>query len=827
MRRVLKLLLYLLTAGFTVFVFAVIATIGAYFYVADDLPEVETLREIQLQVPLRVYTRDGRLMAEFGEKRRVPVTWEDIPEPMVDAFLAAEDDRFFEHPGVDYQGILRAAFNLLVTGEKTQGGSTITMQLARNFFLSREKTYIRKLSEIFLALKIERELSKQEVLTLYLNKIYLGNRAYGVGAAAEVYYGRTVDRLDLAQVAMIAGLPKAPSSFNPLANPERARERRSYVLRRMEELGYIGPGERERTDAEPLTAEFHGQVVQVSAPYVAEMVRSEMVERYGPSAYTAGYRVVTTIDSRLQPAAVSAVRAGLEAYDRRHGWRGAVTTVDVPVLGESDGDRPPEEAAAQWEVAVKDVPSVADLVPAVVIRLEERSAIAHARGRGRVEIPWEGMQWARPFVDRNTLGDPPEKAGDILSHGDVVYLREGAAGWNLVQVPEVQGALVSLDPVDGAVTALTGGYNFTASKFNRVTQAERQPGSAFKPFVYGTALAHGFTPATVVNDAPVVFADEALENVWRPENYSQRFFGPTRLREALYKSRNLVSIRVLRETGIANARDYMPRFGFDREKLPDDLSLALGSLSLTPMELARGFTVLANGGHLVAPYVIDRIEDGDGRVIHAANPPVVCEACAEAWKGQPLNDPEPYRLSSGTDALAWQTPAVPLAGRTIPEQDAYLMVDMMQDVVKRGTGRRALALGRDDLAGKTGTANDFRDAWFSGFNRELVATAWIGFDQPASLGRGEAGATAALPIWIDYMGAALAGVAESRMERPDGLVTVRIDPETGLRARAGNPDAIFETFRDGNVPELEPPLDEGRSAKPGDEEDEEKAEDLF
>jgi penicillin-binding protein 1A len=771
----------------TLFCAAVAGAAGVgfvYFILVPKLPSVEVLRDVQFQVPLRVYTRDGKLVAEFGEKRRIPLTYEQIPPQMVQAFIAAEDDRFFEHPGVDYQGIARAIWNLVLTGERSQGGSTITMQVARNFFLSSEKTYLRKANEILLALKIEQELSKQQILELYLNKIYLGNRAYGVGAAAQAYYGKPAPELTLAEMAMIAGLPKAPSAYNPLANAERAQERRSYVLRRMRELGFV-PEEQYRLALEtPVSARHHGLSVEVEAPYVAEMVRAEMVARHGAEqAYTGGYQVFTTVDSRLQTAATAALRGALLAYDERHGYRGAVAKVDL------------DEAATEQarREALRSYYPVGDIRSALVLEVGEDGAQLLVADEAELQtLPWQGMRWARSFVSRDALGPEPAKPADVLAPGDIVRVRPSAEGWRLTQIPEVAGALVALAPADGALAALVGGFDFYESKFNRATQALRQPGSALKPFIYSAALEKGFTPATVVNDAPVVFRDAALEGTWRPENYSGRFYGPTRLREALTYSRNLVSIRVLQDIGVPFAIDHVQRFGFAPDRLARNLSLSLGNASISPLELASGYTVFANGGFKVSPYFIERIEGADGEVLFKAEPARACEACEK-----------PVELLK-TSAQPVAAAAEPVADRVISPQNAYLMTSMMRDVARLGTARRLRELGRSDLAGKTGTTNDQRDAWFAGFNDSLVATAWVGFDQVLPLGAGETGSSAALPMWLEFMRSALKDVPERPLQQPDGLITVRIDPETGLTARADNPKAVFETFYVDSVPPLEP-----------------------
>lgn len=757
----------------------------AYFTLAPKLPEVDVLRNIQLQVPMRVYTADGVLIAEYGEKRRIPLRYQQIPEAMIQAFVAAEDDRFFEHPGVDYQGLLRAVLNLVLTGERSQGGSTITMQVARNFFLSSEKTYLRKANEILLALKIERELSKEQILELYLNKIYLGNRAYGVGAAAQVYYGRPVSELSLAEVAMIAGLPKAPSAYNPVANPERAMVRRGYVLRRMQHLNYITAAEHAEADAAPNSAEAHRVILGVDAQYVAEMARGEMIERFGEEIYTDGYRVYTTIDSRKQQAATTALRRVLLDYDQRHGFRGPLAQLEPERL------ESPELLADE----LAKHPISGDIQVAAVTAIEEEGATLLVRGASEPQdLPFEGMRWARRFINRDAVGDAPSKPADVLAVGDVVHVQKQDDGWRLVQLPQVEGALLALSPDDGSIVALAGGFDFFRSKFNRATQALRQPGSAFKPFVYSAALEKGFTPATIINDAPVVFRDRALEGTWRPENYSGRFYGPTRLRTALTHSRNLVSVRVLRDIGVSYATDYVSRFGFSKDRLAQNLSLSLGNASITPLELAAGYAVFANGGFQVLPHVIDRVEGADGEMLFQTEAPLACEDCVPV-------EAEPEAENVTVAAIDTEQPQ--LAERVISAQNAYMMTSMMRDVVQYGTGRRLLQLGRNDLAGKTGTTNEQRDAWFSGFNAQLVTTAWVGFDQSHPLGAGETGAQIALPMWLEFMQVALEGEPEHALKQPEGLVSVRIDPDTGLAARAENGDAIFEVFQDDNIPPLE------------------------
>jgi penicillin-binding protein 1A len=831
MRRAPKIISIVLAAIAGLALLGILTVGGVYLYVAPSLPSVGVLKDIHLQVPLRVYTRDGRLMAEFGNKRRVPLAYDQVPKRVIQAFISAEDERFFEHSGVDFKAILRAAISLALTGKKEQGGGTITMQVARNFFLTRQKTYSRKIREIFLALRIDRELTKKDILDLYLNKIYLGEGAYGIGAAARVYYGSDVAHLTLAQIAMIAGLPRAPSADNPLASPKRALARRAYVLGRMHVHGYIGDAAYKRAMQAPVTATYHSPTITVHAPYVAEMVRRRMVHRFGKDAYTAGYSVFTTLDSRLEPLAQKALRKGLEAYTRRHGFRGAAAHIALPTAGNP----------AAWEKLLTHSP-VGMLDPALVLKVHGRKARVYVKSVGVVTLSWEGMKWARPYIDANHEGPRPQQASDILKPGDVVYVehvKHGKHGkqstWMLGQLPKVQGALVSLDPFDGALVALAGGFDFHLSKFNRATQAVRQPGSSFKPFVYSAALEDGFTPATVVDDTPVVVANRSLDAVWRPQNYAGRFNGPTRLRVALAHSLNLVSVRILQRIGIPYAVNYLKRFGFRANKLPHNLTLALGSASVTPMQMARGYAVFANGGRLIGPYLIERVLSSQGKVVYQAHPALACVACqrggAAAARGgksagkssarvaarktpgggraarQPGHRGGAHQKAASAAVPSMRKPeraraprSVRIARQAITPQNAYMIRDMMRDVIRHGTGRRARALGRTDLAGKTGTTNNFSDAWFGGFNPNLVTVAWVGFDKLQTLGRYEEGAHAALPVWINFMGPALAGVPNQPDPAPNGIVTVRIDSVTGLLAGAGDPNAMFEIFRVGHLP---------------------------
>ena len=811
-------------------------TAGGYFYLNPKLPSIEGLSNVQLQVPLRIYSSDGVLMGEFGEKRRSPKKLEEIPDLMLQAFLSAEDDRFFDHPGVDYQGILRAVVNLLKTGERGQGGSTITMQLARNFYLSSEKTYLRKLNEILLALKIERELDKEKILELYLNKIYLGNRSYGVAAAAQIYYGFDLEELSLAQIAMIAGLPKAPSTYNPIINPERALIRRNYVLSRMHQLEFITTAEYDEQRDAPVTAKRHRSALGVHAPYVNEMARAEIVKQFGDEAYIRGLKVYTTINKRLQQAANDSIWNGLVSYDKRHGYRGVVRHIELTaedeavteqeVITEKVADEDATNDSQSELISIlKDDGNYGRFMPALILSVnddisvdthagakvntgkndkasaeaiakDQRSAIALLKDGNQVRIPWSGIQWARQYISVNRVGNELQKISEVINPGDVVWLaHDSVTGWSLAQIPQVQGALVSVDPNTGAIQSLVGGFDFEHSKFNRVVQAKRQAGSGFKPIIYAAALDEKYTPASLINDAPVVFEDAVLEGAWRPENYSGKTYGPTRLRMALYKSRNLVSIRILRSIGIRQAKLFAQNFGLNSDELPHDLSLSLGSAELSPLQLSRIYSVFANGGYLTEPYLIQRIEDADGSTLFEADPAVACTSCVIAEQSWAEQKWSPDIVED--DSL---TKLPKQAERTLEPRLAFQMNSILQDVVLRGTGRRALALGRKDLAGKTGTTNDQRDAWFNGYNPDLVTTTWMGFDQLKPLGNKETAAHAALPIWVDYMKVALAGKPERQLARPDGLVTMKINAETGQAATDEDTNTVFEIFRKERAP---------------------------
>ena len=753
----------------------IIVALAVVLVIAPTLPSIENLRDMRLKVPLRVYTSSGLLMAEYGDERRIPIAVGDAPPLLTFAVLAAEDDAFFEHGGVDFLGIARAALANFRSGEHGQGASTITMQVARNYFLSPEKTYTRKIKEMLLAFKIERELSKDEILALYLNKIFLGHRAYGFEAAAQIYYGRALSELSLPELAMLAGLPKAPSRSNPISNPDAARDRRNYVLKRMYDLGHIDEPTYRQAAAAEITAARHSAAAEVEAPFVAEMVRQYMVERYGEEAYTAGYKVTTTVDAEAQQAADAALRRGLVAYDRRHGYRGPAGRVDVSSVPGRDGL---DEALGGFAV-------VGDLLPAVVLEVRDRELSAYTAGGEVAEVQWPGLSWARRHLSASALGASPKQAADVAAVGDVVYLAKGGEGWELAQLPAIAGALVSLRPADGAIIALSGGFNYYQSKFNRAIQAERQPGSNIKPFIYSAALEKGFTAASRISGAPIVIHDVSLEDVWRPENYSGKFFGPTSLRDALRLSLNLVSIRLLRAIGPGYAVDYLSRFGFDPQRLPRNLSLALGTASLTPLEMVRAFAVFANGGYLIEPYFIERVEDGAGVTVESAEPAVVCPTCLR---------PEDYFEAGISTLPPEQLPLENYASRAITPENAFVMTTLMRGVITAGTGRGAQALGRTDIAGKTGTTNDYRDAWFSGFTPRIVTTVWAGFDQPATLGRNETGGRVALPIWVDFMRVALKDVPVVPFVPPLGVTTAYVNRVSGRPTVADDPYSYEEYF---------------------------------
>jgi penicillin-binding protein 1A len=796
------------------------------------------MRSGSLAVPLRVYARDGELIDEIGEKRRLPTNYADIPPLVREAFIAAEDERFFQHHGFDYSGVLRAAWVDLHSGDFTQGASTITMQAARNMFLTFDKTIRRKLQEIFLTYRLEHEFTKQEILGTYLNVIFLGQRSYGVAAAAQTYYGKPLDQLTIAEAATLAGIPQAPSRYNPIFNPRAVRARRHYVLGQMLKLGDIDAAEQSVADATPVQARDHGSLSDVEAPFVAEMARAELVARFGEDAVNQGYKVYTTIDARLQTAANRAVRIGLIEYDRRHGYRGPLGHIRLPAAADT----------ATLDRALLSVPPIGDLHPALVTSVGLRDARVYVQAQGFAQIDWDGLSWARPRLSDTSTGRAPQRAADVVQPGDLVYVvasRDGMA--QLAELPDAQAALVAMDPDDGAVSAIVGGFDYYNNKFNRVTQARRQPGSGFKPFLYSCALDHGFTPATVVLDAPIVYDDSDQEKIWRPENSEKGFDGPMRLREGLVFSRNLMTIRVVRQLGVDAATSCTSRFGFDPKVMPQDLTLALGSLPVTPLQMATAYSVFANGGFSVNSYFIDRIEDAEGQVVFQAAPKVVCDYCqapaAAATPGtpaaaggsvgqSPAAAPDaPTAAPAAQPAQAAQAaplgpaigasianpdqipalldppllPANRIAPRVISPQNAWLMDDMMADVIKRGTGVRASVLKRSDISGKTGTTNQARDTWFNGFNRHIVASVWVGYDDERPLGEGEEGSRTAVPIWTSFMREALRDQPDEPRPLPPGLVTVRISKRTGLLATAQDSDVMYETFMDGALPQAESP----------------------
>ena len=783
-----------------VFCGLLLALSGAFLYLSPGLPSVEALRSIQLQIPLRVYSSDGKLIAEFGEMRRTPIRFAEIPPNFINALLSAEDDNFANHYGVDPSSLMRAATQLVKSGHIQSGGSTITMQVAKNFFLSSERSFSRKTTEILLALQIERQLTKDEILELYVNKIYLGNRAYGIEAAAQVYYGKSIRDVSLAQMAMIAGLPKAPSRFNPLANPARSKERRDWILGRMYKLGKITEAAYTEAINEPLNASYHVPTPEVSAPYIAEMARAEMVGRYGSDAYTEGFRVTTTVPSDLQEMANTAVHEGLMTYDQRHGYRGPES-------------RLPGKTQAAWATELTKQRTISGLEPAIVTQIEKNGVQVLTRN-GEEHVAWDTMKWARPFLNTNSMGAVPRQPADVAQVGDLIRVqRQADNSLKFSQIPVAQGALVTLDPKNGAIRALVGGFAFEQSNYNRAMQAKRQPGSSFKPFVYSAALDNGYTAASLVNDAPIVFVDEYLDKVWRPKNDTNTFLGPIRMREALYKSRNLVSIRLLQSMGVDHTIDYISKFGFNKQDLPRNLSLALGTATLTPMEIATGWSTFANGGYKITPYIIDKIESRNGEMLFSANPPSVpTEDTTSSGIAAPEHSFTVNTVAGENPIQApVQTPAV--AERIIDGRTTYILNSMLQDVIKLGTGRRALSLGRTDLAGKTGTTNESKDAWFSGYNADYVTTVWTGFDQPESLGRREYGGTVALPIWINFMGAALKDKPAHTQAEPEGILSLRVDPVSGRAATPGTPNAYFELFKSEDTP---PSVNElGNGVAPG------------
>ena len=787
---------------FRLFVLAVMGVTGvtlavayaffcAYVYLEPTLPAIDAMKNNELAVPLRVYSSSGELIAQIGEQRRNPVKYEQIPDVVKNAFIAAEDDRFFEHHGFDWQGIMRALFVNVTSGQR-QGGSTITMQAARSAFITQEQTVRRKLQEIFVTQRLESNFTKKEILALYLNVIFFGQRSYGVAAAAETYFGKQLDALTLGEAATLARVPQWPSRYNPITDPGGATERRAYVLRRMLELHFIDQAAADAASKEVVSAEAHRALADIEAPYIAEMVRLEIKSRFGDAAQDAGYKVYTTIDGRLQRAANRALRMGLVDYDRRHGWRGAANRVEL--TGNENVDA--------LETLLDEYGSIGVLQPAIVVAVAEKQAQVYIKDQGMANIDWAGLSWARRRVNDLSLGPEPKAAGEVLARGDVVFVvhekPDGPAA--LAQIPEAESALIALDPNDGAILSLVGGFDYFSGngKYNRVTMARRQPGSGFKPFLYSAALAGNFTPASVILDAPIIVDDPSVEEIWRPENSGGGLKGPMRLREALVLSRNLVSIRLLREMGVKPVIDYVQNFGFTKQQLPNNLTLALGSMQATPLEVVTGFAVFANGGYRVVPFYIDRIEGPGGQIVYTAEPRVVCAECK-----QPITAVSDAERAKAKDVSATIVPPTPLATearRTQPAEQAitpqvnFLINDMMRDVITRGTGRRALALGRTDLRGKTGTTNESVDTWFNGFNDNIVASVWVGADDNRPLGEIEQGALTAVPIWVDFMREALRGVPEKQRTIPDGIVEMKVNANTGGTDNA-DLAPMFEYFR--------------------------------
>ncbi len=729
-------------AGALVFVFAAVI-------VYPTLPSLEVLTDYQPKVPLRVYTSEGLLIGEFGEERRAVVKIDAVPKAMRDAILAAEDERFYQHGGVDYVGVIRAAMSNFVSGGARQGASTITMQVARNFFLSKEKTLTRKFNEMLLAFKIEHSLTKDQILELYVNQIYLGQRAYGFAAAAQIYFGKALDQLSIAEMAMLAGLPKAPSSFNPVVNPRRAKLRQQYVLRRMRELNFISDEQWQTADKQPLSVKKYVNEFAVKADHFAEMVRQVLYERFQDDAYTRGFKVYTTLSAAHQEAAYAAVRKGVIEYDHRHGYRGAESYAEL-------GPQPTDE---DFEDALQDESESDDIYPALALDVSTRAVKVYRKGGETFEISGDGLKFAQRM-----LGDKAP-ANQRVRRGAIIRIQKDERGqWQITQLPQAEAALVSMDPADGAIRALVGSFDFNRNKYNHVTQALRQPGSSFKPFIYSAALEKGFTPATIVNDAPLVFdASQTGSEPWEPKNFDGKFEGPMRMRMGLVKSKNLVTVRIIQAITPQYAQDYITRFGFDAKYHPPYLTMALGAGNATPLQMVGAYAVFANGGFRVNPYFIARIEDAKGSIIAQARP----ERAGEA------------------------------AERAIDARNAFIMTSLLQDVVKMGTAARAMQLGRTDLAGKTGTTNEFVDAWFCGFGTGLVAVTWIGFDNPHTLGHNETGAQAALPTWMSYMGKVMKGVEEQPRSVPEGVVQARINPDTGLRdvgGRGGIVDYFYQEF---------------------------------
>ncbi|WP_325891463.1 penicillin-binding protein 1A [Grimontia sp. NTOU-MAR1] len=791
---------------------------GFYVYLKPELPDVATLKDVELQTPMQVYSADGKLISQFGEKRRIPVTYNDIPKDLIDALIATEDSRFYDHPGIDPIGITRAAIVVAMSGSAKQGASTITQQLARNFFLSNEKKIMRKIKEIFIAIHIEQLLTKQEIMELYVNKIFLGYRSYGFGAAARVYFGKDLKDLTLSELATLAGMPKAPSTMNPIYSVERATHRRNVVLKRMLDESYITRSEYEQARNEPIVSRYHGAEIELKAPYMAEMARAWAVEQYGEDVYESGMKVYTTLDSRLQNAAEKAAINNLLSYDERHGYRGAVATLW------KDGAEPWD--AEKIAKHLKQQPTYGELNPAVVIKVDGKTAEVELQNGETATLPWDGMKWARRYRTDTRQGTAPKQTADILAAGEQIWVRKVDDAWQLSQVPDANTAMVAMSPENGAIKALVGGFNFVHSKFNRATQSVRQVGSAIKPFIYSAALDQGVTLATLINDAPINKWDSSQGTAWRPKNSPPTYIGPTRARIGLATSKNVMAVRVLRKVGLDETIDFLTRFGFKHEELPRSETLALGAGSLTPMQVAQGFSVFANGGYYLKPYFISKVEDPFGKLVYTAHPQTICrENCDD--KASKLNSDNLMEEENLLDETAAMENEPEFAPQVISEQNAFLTREMMEANIwgggdwRQGTGwngtgwRAQKPLNRRDIGGKTGTTNDSKDAWYSGFAPGLVATVWVGFDDHsrelgktsrnanldnAQISGAEAGAKTAQPAWIDFMVDALVDVPEQRKMVPSDIVKVRIDRDTGLLTRKNDASSMFEYFERGSEP---------------------------
>ena len=801
MKRLFKILWFFTKLGLFFALLGIATLYVTYKVMEKDLPSVESIREYKLQVPLRVYSKDGKLIRVFGSKRRSPAAIKDVPQHLINAYIAGEDANFYSHYGVDPKGLFRAVWELITTGHKKTGGSTITMQLTRNVFLTLKQTYTRKLKEIFLAIKLEQTITKDEILELYLNKNFLGHRSYGIVAAADMYYGKKLNELTLAECAMLAAPPKAPSTINPITNQKRATERRDYILRRMLELGYINQEQHDQAVAEVDTARKHEPAIELNAPWIAEMVRAEMLGKYGDAAYTDGYIVTTTIDSKLQQVAEEAVQTGLQVYDKRHGYRGAIKHFELDASSETSTETSINKALED----IKSIPVTAGLQAALVTFIEEKSMIVRLLDGQDAVISFESSKWAAPYITNEKVGNKPKSMNDVSKAGDVVMVKRDKAGeFVLAQIPRVQGALISLNPNNGGINALIGGFAFNLSKFNRVTQAKRQPGSGFKPLLYSAAIDAGLTASTLINDAPIVFDDKKLEDTWRPQNYNMKFLGPMRLREGIVKSKNLVSIRVLERIGINKGRNHILKFGFNPDDIPRDLSISLGTPNVTPLEMSRAFSVFANGGYLIQPHLIENITNQNGEVLFQQPEVVLCDNCQEQTVDEIKDEVEIIESEIELKTQEKQKePQLSYPPRVISAANQFIIESFMKDVVKRGTGYKAMALKRHDLAGKTGTTNEQRDAWFNGFQRNIVTHAWVGFDTPTGMGRGETGGRAALPIWIDFMRVALENVAEFQRPIPPGVIVAKINPTTGKLAIPGANNTKIEYFLVGHLPEEE------------------------